>query len=87
MQTVPECTVRYVVPPLVLLLTLAAKDSINKTGNDKPDSMNECDKPILGASSHHTTRLGHYKGSNLIGYRVPGGFWVKFFHKKPPIQP
>ena len=29
----------------------------------------------------------NYKGSNLIGYRVPGGFWVKFFHKKPPIQP
>ena len=29
----------------------------------------------------------HYKGSNLIGYRVPGGFWVDFFHKKPLIQP
>ena len=30
---------------------------------------------------------GYYKGSNLIGYRVLGGFWVDFFHKKPPIQP
>ena len=29
----------------------------------------------------------YYKGSNLIGYRVPGGFWVDFFHKKPLIQP
>ena len=29
----------------------------------------------------------NYKGSNLIGYRVPGGFWVNFFHKKPLIQP
>ena len=29
----------------------------------------------------------YYKGSNLIGYRVPGGFWVNFFHKKPLIQP
>ena len=32
-------------------------------------------------------RFRHYKGSNLIGYRVPGGFWVDFFHKKPLIQP
>ena len=33
------------------------------------------------------TQVLYYKGSNLIGYRVPGGFWVNFFHKKPPIQP
>ena len=25
---------------------------------------------------------GDYKGSNLIGYRVPGGFWVNFFSQK-----
>ena len=30
---------------------------------------------------------GDYKRSNLTGYKVLGGFWVDFFHKKPPIQP
>ena len=32
-------------------------------------------------------KIEYYKGSNLIGYRVPGGFWVDFFHKKLLIQP
>ena len=32
-------------------------------------------------------RIEYYKGSNLIGYRVPGGFWVDSFHKKLLIQP
>ena len=41
-----------------LLLTLAAKDSTNKTGNDKPDSMNECDKPTLGRQLPLHNKIG-----------------------------
>ena len=58
MQTVPECTVRYAVPPLVLLLTLAAKDSTNKPENDKPDSVNECNKPTLGHQLPPHNKIG-----------------------------
>ena len=58
MWTDPDVTVRYAPPPPALPLTLAMQDSASKTGHDKPDSVNERNKPAFTHSHQPLNKIG-----------------------------
>ena len=58
MWTDPDVTMRYAPPPLALPLTLAVQDSASKTRYDKPDSVNERDKPAFTRSHQPLNKIG-----------------------------
>ena len=51
MQIIPDVTIRYTVPLLVLLLMLTMKDSMSKIRNDRQHQNNTC---ILSLQHYHT---------------------------------
>ena len=58
MQTGPDVTVRYAPPPPALPLMLAVQNSASKTRHDKPDSVNEHDKPAFTHSHQPLKKIG-----------------------------